>query len=219
MQPFEVEDLGRAAYGPVLIRMRELHERVQRGEAPGRILLVEHEPVYTAGRRTPAADLAPEGVTSDPGDPPVEIVPIERGGQITYHGPGQLVVYPIVPLPRRDVRDWLRRLEAFGVAFAAEFGLAATPSVDGTGVFVGTRKFASIGVALKRWVNLHGISLNIAMDRAPWRRVQPCGLDPEVMTDLSAVLGRAVTMAEARATARAVLPGLTDTSAEATDRL
>ena len=148
----EVIDLGRAAYGEVLERMRARHAAVQRGEADGVVWLVEHEPVYTAGRATPTGDLRPG------------IVPIERGGKITYHGPGQLTVYPLVRLPRRDVRDWLRRLEAFGVRIAARFGLAATPSVDGTGVFVGDRKFASIGVHVKGWVNLHGIGVNIAMD-------------------------------------------------------
>ncbi len=168
MQHPEVEDLGRVAYAPVLAQMRELHAAVHRGDQPGRILLVEHDPVYTAGRATP-----PEQIGE-------EMVPIERGGQITYHGPGQLVVYPIVRLPRRDVRDWLRRLEAFGVAFAARFGITATSSVDGTGVFAGTRKFASIGVAVKHWISLHGISLNIAMDATAWHAVRPCGLSPEV---------------------------------------
>jgi len=193
----EVEFLGRAAYGDVLARMRALHATVHRERSPGRILLVEHEPIYTAGRATPADEL-------DSG-----IVPVERGGQITYHGPGQLVVYPIVPLPRRDLRDWLRRLEAFGVAFAARFGVAATPAVDGTGVFVGRRKFASIGVAVKHWINLHGIALNIAMPSAPWQQVRPCGLSPDVMIDLSTATGRTITMAEAEAAARATVLLLT----------
>jgi lipoyl(octanoyl) transferase len=170
--------------------MRALHAAVCRGEAPGRILFVEHEPVYTAGRATPPHELGPG------------IVPVERGGKITYHGPGQLVVYPIVALPRRDVRDWLRRLESFGVAMAAAFGLRAVPSVDGTGVFIGPLKFASIGVAVKHWVNLHGIGVNVAMDAAPWRLVRPCGLSPEVMTDLSTAAGRTLSMAEAKAAAR-----------------
>ncbi len=196
MQSVVVEDLGRAEYRPVLTRMRELHAAVQHGDDPGRVLLVEHEPVYTAGRATPKAELGPHTVE------------IERGGKITYHGPGQLVVYPIVRLPRRDVRDWLRRLEAFGVAFAARFGVQATPSVDGTGVFAGQRKFASIGVAIKRWVNLHGIALNIAMDQASWQQVRPCGLSPDVMTDLSSVTGRAITMVEAVTAATAEVPEL-----------
>lgn len=189
----EIENLGRAAYEPVLAAMRDLHAAVHRGESAGRVLLVEHDPVYTAGRATPPDELAPG------------IVPIERGGKITYHGPGQLVVYPIVPLPRRDVRDWLRRLETFGVRVAGAFGLCAEPSVDGTGVFVDGRKFASIGVHVRHWINLHGIGINVAMDLQPWHRIRPCGLSPDRMTDLARASGRAVTMAEAVAAATAAV--------------
>ncbi len=194
----EIEILGRAAYEPVLARMRALHGAVHAGHAAGRILFVEHEPVYTAGRATPPAELGPG------------VIAIERGGKITFHGPGQLVVYPIVRLPKRDVRDWLRRLESFGVRIAAAFGLAGEPSVDGTGVFVARRKFASIGVAVKHWINLHGIAINVAMDMAPWRAVRPCGLSPEVMTDLTAAAGRPVTMAEAITAAAGAVSVLTD---------
>jgi len=194
----EIEILRAAPYAPVLARMRERHAAVHRGEAPGLVLLVEHEAVFTAGRATPAADLQPG------------IVAIERGGQITYHGPGQLTVYPIVPLPKRDLRDWLRRLEAFGVHVAAAFGLDAVPSVDGTGVFVGSRKFASIGVAVKHWINLHGIGINVAMDLAPWHRVRPCGRSPDVMTDLSRCAGRPLAFAAAIDAAIAAISLLTD---------
>ncbi|MFN8823624.1 MAG: lipoyl(octanoyl) transferase LipB [Planctomycetota bacterium] len=193
----EIENLGRAAYPPTLATMRTLHAAVARGDHAGKVLLVEHEPVVTAGRATPEHERH-DG-----------IVPIERGGKITYHGPGQLTVYPIVRLPRRDVRDWLRRLEDFGVAIAAHFGLAAERSVDGTGVFVAGRKFASIGVHVKQWVNLHGIGVNVAMDLAPWHRVRPCGLSPDVMTDLSRAAGRPLTMDEAAAAAPAAVSVLT----------
>ncbi|MBM3975065.1 MAG: lipoyl(octanoyl) transferase LipB [Planctomycetes bacterium] len=178
--------------------MRALHAAVARGTEPGAIWLVEHEPVYTAGRATPPDELRPG------------IVPIERGGKVTYHGPGQLTVYPLVRLPKRDVRDWLRRLEAFGVRLAARFGLFAEPSIDGTGVFVADRKFASIGVHVKSWANLHGISVNVAMDLAPWRAVRPCGLSPDVMTDLARAAGRPIAMAEAIAAATAEVSVLTD---------
>lgn len=194
----EIEYLGRCPYQPVLARMRALHAAVHAGREPGRILFVEHEPVYTAGRATPAADLVPG------------VVAIERGGQVTYHGPGQLVVYPILRLPRRDLRDWLRRLEQFGVAVARAFDLAAEPSVDGTGVFVGGRKFASIGVHVKHWINLHGIGINVAMDLAVWQTFRPCGRSPDLMTDLSHAAGRPVTMAAASAAAAAAVSVLTD---------
>ena len=189
----EIEDLGRAPFAAVRTAMRALHGDVVAGRDPGRILLVEHDPVYTAGRATP-----PHELTSD-------IVPIERGGRITFHGPGQLVVYPIVRLPRRDVRDWLRRLERFGVGICAAFGLHAEPSVDGTGVFIADRKVASIGVAIKQWVNLHGIAINVAMDLAAWQRVRPCGLSPDVMTDLRSAAGRPIDLSAAKAAARAAI--------------
>lgn len=193
----EIEDLGRQPFAAVHRRMLELHAAVRAGGHAGAVLLVEHEPVYTAGRATPAAEMQPS------------FVPVERGGRITYHGPGQLVVYPIVPLPRRDLRDWLQRLERFGIAVAARFGLAAEGSVDGTGVFVGRHKLASIGVAVRHWINLHGISINVQMDLQPWHRVRPCGLAPEVMSDLSRLCGRAVSMEAARAAARAAVFVLT----------
>jgi lipoyl(octanoyl) transferase len=188
--PPEVEDRGRAPFAAVLADMRALHAAVHRGEQPGRVLLVEHDAVYTAGRATPPDELRPD------------VVAIERGGKVTYHGPGQLVVYPVLRLPRRDVRDWLRRLERFGVQVAARFGLEATPSVDGTGVFLGNRKFASIGVAVKHWINLHGIAINVAMDLGAWQAVRPCGLSPDVMTDLSTAAGRPITMDAAKVAAR-----------------
>jgi lipoyl(octanoyl) transferase len=195
----EVENLGQKPYKPLLLQMRELHEAVQRG-ADGRIWLVEHEPVYTAGRATPKHEIT-EG-----------IVEIERGGQITYHGPGQLTIYPIVKLPKRDLRDWLKRIETYGVRIAEALGLEAEPSVDGTGVFVAGRKFASIGVAVKRWVNLHGIGVNVTVDKAPWQKVRPCGLSPDIMTDLSTAAGRAISMQEAAEHAAAAVSVLLDPS-------
>ena len=196
--PVEVENLAQRGYAEVLAAMRDRHAEVAAGRAPDTVWLVEHDPVYTAGRATPEQDLT------------ADIVPIERGGQITWHGPGQLTVYPIVRLPKRDVRDWLQRIERFGVRIAAAFGLDAEPSVDGTGVFVDGRKFASIGVAVKRWTNLHGIGVNVAVDSSPWTAVRPCGLSPDIMTDLSGAAGRPVSMDEARAAARAAVSVLTD---------
>ncbi|MGK0155394.1 MAG: lipoyl(octanoyl) transferase [Neolewinella sp.] len=193
----EIENLGQKPYEPLLIQMRELHEAVQRG-ADGRIWLVEHDPVYTAGRATP-----PEQLTDG-------IVPIERGGKITYHGPGQLTVYPIVALPKRDLRDWLKRIENFGVRIAKGFDLDAEPSVDGTGVFANGRKFASIGVHVKRWVNMHGIGINVSVGSAPWQRVRPCGLSPDIMTDLSTAVGRPIAMQEVIDVATAAVSVLVD---------
>ena len=193
----EIENLDQRGYEQVLAAMRQRHELVATNAAAGAIWLVEHDPVYTAGRATQAADLR-DG-----------IVPVERGGQVTWHGPGQLTIYPIIKLPKRDVRDWLRRIERFGVQIAAAFGLDAEPSVDGTGVFVAGRKFASIGVAVKRWTNLHGIGVNVAVQGSPWHAVRPCGRSPDVMTDLSTASGRAITVPEVAAVARDAVSILT----------
>ena len=214
---FKTVDLGRREFTAVHSSMLQLLDEVHRGDSPGEIWFVEHDPIYTAGRATPPGQL--RGVRiDDPSDdalaveptvePTVETVAIERGGQITYHGPGQLVVYPIVPLPSRDLRRWLRAIESFGVEVCARFGLAAVASVDGTGVFVGARKVASIGVAVRHWINLHGIALNVDVDLAPFRAIRPCGLDPAIMSDLSRETGRRITLDEARTAAAASLPTL-----------
>jgi lipoyl(octanoyl) transferase len=185
-----VEDLGRRPFADVHAQMHELADSIRAGRSPGKILLVEHEPIYTAGRAT-----APERLG-------VEVVEVERGGQVTYHGPGQLVVYPIVRLVDRDVNAWLRRLEAFGVALCGAFGVDAEPSPDRTGVFADGRKLASIGVAIRRWINLHGIAINVDMDLGPFARIRPCGLDPSIMTDLSRAAGRTISIGEAKRAAR-----------------
>lgn len=186
----EVIDLGRRPLAPVLEAMRQHLEAVRHG-APGQVWLVEHEPVYTAGRS--AADAMPDGPLPHP------LIPVERGGRITFHGPGQLVVYPVVRLPRRDVRAWLRALEAFGIALCSAFGVAAHTSEDGSGVFAGGSKVGSIGVAIRHWINLHGLALNVDMDLQPFHAVRPCGLDPQIVSDLSRIAGRRITMADARA--------------------
>ena len=183
-------DLGCCQFASVHAQMLELAEAVRKGQSRGEIWLLEHHPVFTAGRATPQADLRDD------------IVAIERGGQITYHGPGQLVVYPIIPLPRRDVRAWLQALEQYGVAICAGLGLLAEAGTDGTGVFVAGKKIASIGVAIRHWVNLHGIALNVAMDLTPFAQVRPCGKDPGLMSDLSRVAGRAITIEEVKQHAR-----------------
>jgi lipoyl(octanoyl) transferase len=197
-----VRDLGRRPFAEVHRAMLALLDDVHRDGSPGEVWLLEHEPVYTAGRATPASELTDDAV------PTLPIVPIERGGKITFHGPGQLVVYPVVPLPHKDVHRWLRGLERFGIAICQTFGLAAHPSPDGTGVFVAERKVASIGVHIRHWINLHGIALNVDMDLAPFARVRPCGLDPSVMSDLSRELSRKVSMDEAKEAAKSALPAL-----------
>jgi len=202
----EILDLGREPFATTHRRMLEHAEALRKREVRGKILLVEHPPIYTAGRATPADDLG--------GD----VISVERGGKITFHGPGQLVIYPIVRLPKHDVRAWLRTLESFGIAICRALDLEGEPSVDGTGVFVNNRKLMSIGVAIRHWINLHGISVNVDMNLAAFHRIRPCGLDPSVMSDLSRALGRTVSLAEVAGIVRHLAPMLCAPEVEARPR-
>jgi lipoyl(octanoyl) transferase len=193
-----IEDLGRRDYGQTLLLQRELAESRAQGAIPDRVLLVEHPPVYTAGRGTKPGDVLA-------GD--TEVVAIERGGRVTWHGPGQLVIYPIVRLDvrGRDLHQWLRRLEQLGIDILSRLGVTAGRSELGTGVFVGGRKIGSIGIAVKRWVSLHGLAVNIDLDLLPFTRIRPCGFDAGIMTTASLEAGRSVAMDEARAAAHDAL--------------
>jgi lipoate-protein ligase B len=172
---------------------RRVHERRVHGEIPDTVLLQEHEPVYTAGKRTAAAD-RPFG---DPGAP---VIDVDRGGKITWHGPGQLTGYPIVRLPDPvDVLDYVRRLELMMQAVCAELGLT-TITVEGrSGLWVPggpDRKIGSIGARVSRGVTMHGFMLNCDCDMSWFDRIVPCGIRDVGSTSLSRELGRRVTVAE-----------------------
>jgi lipoyl(octanoyl) transferase len=167
----------------------------QRDEIPDTLILVEHPHVITLGRGARRDNLL---VTGD-----IPVFAIERGGDVTYHGPGQLVGYPIFRLAEgeRDLHLYLRRLEEVIIRTAGEMGVAAGRQEGSTGVWtVGApprRKLASLGVAVKRgWVTLHGLALNVATDLTRFSAINPCGFDAAVMTSLSSLLGRAVTIAD-----------------------
>jgi len=164
---------------------------VQRGEQRDALMLVEHPHVITVGRRQGAlANLL------RPGD--VEVVEVERGGDVTYHGPGQVVAYPILLLREgeRDLHRFLRNLEEGMIRALARFEIEAGREPGKTGVWVagGARKIASIGIACRKWVTFHGLALNVSTDLAYFARIQPCGFDARVMTSMSAELGREVAM-------------------------
>jgi len=148
------------------------------GEVGDALFLCEHDPIVTLGRRSTAGDAA---------EAPFPVVAIERGGEATYHGPGQLVAYPVIELPegRRDLHRYLRDLEQVGIDALAAFGVAGRRRAGYTGVWIDDLKVASIGVAVRRWVTWHGLALNVTMDLAPFRTFQPCGLDAAVMTRLA----------------------------------
>ena len=194
-----VIDLGLADYGATWQRQLELVAARQRGEVPDTLLLVEHPHVITLGR----AQKAKANVVA-PGDVPV--IEIERGGDVTYHGPGQLVAYPILQLGEgeRDLHRYLRNLEEAMIRALADVGVAgATRRPGATGVWVGAgadgqpvRKIASIGIACRKWVTFHGLALNVATELAYFARINPCGFDATVMTSASAEAGRAISVAE-----------------------
>jgi len=154
-------------------------------DTPDEIWFLEHPPVFTLGMNA-----RPEHVLA-PGDIPV--VPIDRGGQVTYHGPGQLVVYPLLDLGRArlGVRPLVEGLERAIVATAAQWGIEAAGRRDAPGVYVGARKLASIGLRIRRGCSYHGLALNVAMDLEPSRRINPCGYAGLEMTQGSELGGPA----------------------------
>ena len=173
----EVRDLGRMEYGACLALQHDLRDQRQRGEGQDVLLMVEHPPVATLGRR---------GEASEVFDATLPVFAIERGGKATYHAPGQLVLYPIVHLGEgnRDVRAWVQHLERFVIRLLGEHGIAARIEPDLPGVWTGPRKIASIGIAIQHWVSFHGIALNVTIDPKEFERIDPCGLGAHVMTSM-----------------------------------
>jgi lipoyl(octanoyl) transferase len=171
-------NLGRIDYREAVTLQERLRERVQAGELPDLLLLLEHPPVYTTGRR------------SEPGELPVggeiEVVETDRGGKLTYHGPGQLVGYPIMHVP--NVRAFVETMERALVAALREAGVEADVRAgrEYTGVWVDDRKIASIGIHVSRRVSMHGFAVNVDNDLAPFGDVVACGLPDVRMTSLAA---------------------------------
>ncbi len=182
---------------------RLVHTQVVSGEQPPTVLLLEHPPVFTAGKRTD-----PDERPSDPGGAPV--IDVDRGGKITFHGPGQLVGYPIVPLPDHvKVVDYVRRLEEALIGVCRELGVetARVPGRSGVWLRADTtrglpeRKVAAIGIRVSQGVAMHGFALNCDVDLGWYDRFVPCGIADAGVTSLSAELGRDVTVSEVLPTA------------------
>lgn len=174
----EVRRLPRTEFAAAHALQRELLEARLAGRIGDTLVLTEHEPVVTVGRGTDRADIA--GST-------LPVVEVERGGEATYHGPGQLVAYPILALPegRRDLHRYLRDLEEVVLRVLAEVDVHGTRRPGLTGVWIGERKVCSIGVAVRRWVTWHGLALNLSVDLAHFRQFRPCGLDAGVMANVA----------------------------------
>jgi lipoate-protein ligase B len=187
-QPWTVQDLGVAPFRDVWAHQLELVADRQTGVVGDTLLVVEHPHVFTLGRKREA-----HSNVLAPGD--VEVVEVERGGDVTYHGPGQLVVYPIIQLGdgERDLHAFLRHLEDAAIATCARFGVTADREPGKTGAWTttarGRKKLASIGIACRKWVTFHGMALNVATELDYFRRINPCGFEASVMTSLAELVG------------------------------
>ena len=186
MNSWQITDLGTQPYRQVWARQLELVEMRQRDEVPDTLLLVEHPHVFTLGRRRESH----QNVLA-PGD--VEVVEIERGGDVTYHGPGQLVAYPIVLLREgeRDLHAFLRNLEEAVIRTCARARVTADREPGKTGVWMtnvdgARKKLCSMGIACRKWVTFHGLALNVTTDLSYFARINPCGFEASVMTSLAA---------------------------------
>jgi lipoyl(octanoyl) transferase len=202
------EEVGTIDYLDAWELQREVHARVVAGEQPGTVLLLEHPPVFTAGKRT------------DPHERPVDtagapVVDVDRGGKITFHGPGQLVAYPIVRLPKHvKVVDFVRRLEEAMIATCADFGVITARVPGRSGVWMQEdakgpeRKVGAIGLRVSKGVTMHGIALNCDVDLGWYDRFVPCGIADAGVTSISVETGRDVTVAEVMPVWRRQLSGM-----------
>lgn len=176
-RPLRVEWLGRRSYVEVHAQMKDLLLRRIAGDVPDTLLLVEHTPTFTVGRRRGAM-----GSVKAPGDVPV--VQVERGGDVTFHGPGQLTAYPICALPehRHDLHAWLHGLETVVDRVLSRWQIAGGRDDRNTGVWVDGKKIAAVGIACKRWVTWHGVAINVDVDLGYFTRIDPCGMDSTLVT-------------------------------------
>ena len=189
---------GRTGYADASQRQEDLVARRNAGEIGDTLVFTEHDPVYTLGVRKGAeehmiwdeAELARRGIA---------VFKSNRGGDITYHGPGQIVGYPIINLAaRRDLHAYLRLLEQVLINTVGIFGLAAARREGKTGIWLGPRKIAAIGVAVKKWTTYHGFALNVDVNLAPFAGIVPCGITDGTVTSLAAELGTAPSAEEVK---------------------
>jgi lipoyl(octanoyl) transferase len=185
--------LGRVDFAQALALQEEIvAEKLSDSSLQDQLLLVEHEPVYTIGRTPDRSSLLGGAQLPHP------LFSINRGGQATYHGPGQLIGYPIVNLRRcgQDLHKYLRWLEQLLIDVLAQCDIAANRRESLTGVWVENRKIASIGVGVRHWITMHGFALNVCGDLSPFDRIVPCGINNVTMTSMEKETDRGFTVAE-----------------------
>ncbi len=192
----QVLNMGRAGYDSALDLQKTLLAGKIEGDKTDYLVLVEHDPVVTIGRRGTEDDV--RRGRKDLERRGIELRDTGRGGAATYHGPGQLVGYPIIDLTRhgRDIHEYLRRLEECIIAALAIIGITAERNPGKTGVWIQGAKITSIGIAVRRWITYHGIAVNVSNDLTGFETIVPCGMDECRMASVSSVLGRTVTIEE-----------------------
>jgi lipoyl(octanoyl) transferase len=195
-RPLSVRRLGRIPYARGLEIQAALVADRQNGRAGDTLLLLEHDPVFTLGRNARREHvLLPEDQLRARG---FDVFETGRGGDVTYHGPGQLVGYPILDLSpdRRDVHRYVRDLEEVMIRVCADYGVAASRVTSLTGAWVGPEKIGAIGVRIARWVTSHGFAFNVSNDLSPFGLIVPCGIRERGVTSLERLLGRSIALAE-----------------------
>ena len=209
--------LGRVKFEAALALQEEIVARkIAVRESDDELLLLEHEAVYTIGRTPDQSSLRGAAHLPHP------LVQINRGGQATYHGPGQLVGYPILDLKPRgqDLHRYLRALEDLLIETLAEFRVAGVRRDGFTGVWVGEKKIASIGIGVRRWISMHGFALNVCGDLAPFYEITPCGISGVEMTSIERECGRPIGVEQCARTVEAAClgkPGLSRMEREASE--
>jgi lipoate-protein ligase B len=202
-------DLQTREYDETWQLQHKLVELRAQAQLPDILLLVEHPHVITMGKSA-----KPENILSKT----LPIFEVERGGDVTYHGYGQLVGYPILDLSSRgrDIRDYLRKLERMLIETLAHFGITAQRVQGRTGVWVGHRKIASIGVAVRSWITFHGFALNVSTDLSYFATINPCGYDSAIMTSMTEQLGRQVSISDVKGPLTRIFESVFDTRLETT---
>jgi len=206
--------LGTMDYAEAHRLQKELQAKRISGEIDDTVLLLEHPPVLTMGRSAKEQHvLAAPDVLAARG---ISVHEVGRGGDVTYHGPGQLVAYPIIDLKpdRRDVRKYMWSLEETMIRTCADLGLAATRVEGLNGAWIGNRKVGAVGVRISRWVTMHGLALNANSDLTQFDLIVPCGIQDKTVTSLSAELGRTVFAADVIDPLARHLADLFDTTVE-----
>ena len=196
--PLEVIDWGRTEYGAAFEQQKKRVERRRDGAVPDALIFTEHDPVYTMGMRKGADqhliwqedELARQGIALHQSN---------RGGDITYHGPGQIVGYPILSLQhRKDLHAYLRDLEEVVIRTLAHFGLQSAHRDGKTGIWLDSRKICAIGVAVRTWITYHGFALNVEPDLNHFSGIVPCGITDGTVTSMALELGKSVDPAEVK---------------------